>query len=255
MHYTIPNTKVEVHEVLPGTHVSPETAYLIDDYPYGFRLRCKIRYWLDCNPKHGVRLVSQTTNPKRGDVWNKPKASTYSLFAGAMFLDQDGHVQWTGIGAYRDTAGCIEWRDVFGQGVPECCRKILNAFINARISNDENRAKAEVTRVTTGAVTEDRLFICGMPTGVSYTDRRIVIAGDYKRLAHLFYDTLELRIVPDCPDDLLHQIEAHAARIQARRGEQYQVSTSGQTVLLGSALEAGDRVQVNILAISQASGG
>jgi len=51
-------------QILKG-HISPETAFIVDDYPYGFRLRCKIRYWLEYNPKHGFRFVSQTTNPKR----------------------------------------------------------------------------------------------------------------------------------------------------------------------------------------------
>jgi len=39
---------------------------LVEDYPYGFRLRCKIRFWLEYAPKRGFRFVSQTTNPKRG---------------------------------------------------------------------------------------------------------------------------------------------------------------------------------------------
>ena len=68
--------------ILSG-HTSPETAYLVEDYPYGFRLRCKIRRWLDCDPKRGARLMSQTSNPKlSGLVWNKPKASTYARFGG-----------------------------------------------------------------------------------------------------------------------------------------------------------------------------
>jgi hypothetical protein len=93
-------------------HVSPETAYLVNDYPYGFRLRCKIRYWLEHKAGHGTRLVSQTTNPKRqgqqigcdaaGDYWNKPKASTYSAGFAFMFLDEQGHVQWTCLSAYSD---------------------------------------------------------------------------------------------------------------------------------------------------------
>jgi hypothetical protein len=45
-------------------------------------LRCKIRYWLEFHPKRGFRFVSQTTNPKRGNVWNKPKASTFMRFGG-----------------------------------------------------------------------------------------------------------------------------------------------------------------------------
>ena len=84
-------------KLLPG-HVSPETAYVVDDYPYGFRLRCKIRYWLETHKRLGVRMVSQTSNPKvAGLVWNKPKASTYCKFAGAMYLDFENHVQWSGL--------------------------------------------------------------------------------------------------------------------------------------------------------------
>jgi hypothetical protein len=94
-------------------HVSPETAYLVDDYPYGFRLRCKIRYWLERN-KHGVRLVSQTTNPKKpGEVWNKPKASTYGEIEGAMYLDGEGHVQWRYIGVYSSAADVLRFVESF----------------------------------------------------------------------------------------------------------------------------------------------
>lgn len=85
--------------VLTG-HNSPETAYVVDDYPYGFRLRCRIRYWLEYKKGHGFRLVSQTTNPKKpGDPWNKPKASVYCPLA-VMFLDLNGHVTHMDIGLY-----------------------------------------------------------------------------------------------------------------------------------------------------------
>src|SRR5262245_6760588 len=83
-------------------HTSPDTAYLVTDYPYGFRLRCQIRYWIETT-KHGQRFVSQTSNPKRaGLVWNKPKPSTYSDLR-VMYLDENGHVQNDGMSiAYRD---------------------------------------------------------------------------------------------------------------------------------------------------------
>ncbi len=86
-------------EALIG-HKSPETAYVISDYPYGFRLRCKIRYWIETK-KHGQRLMTQTTNPKieGREVWNKPKASTYSPIL-IMYLDEKGHVKTDGIGPY-----------------------------------------------------------------------------------------------------------------------------------------------------------
>lgn len=123
-------------KILSG-HVSPDTAYVVTDYPYGFRLRCQIRYWLDCHPKHGVRLMSQTSNPKLpGLVWNKPKTSTYSRFAGAMFLDENGHVQWSGLNEYTDGAEAAAWRATYGAGVPEASRELMNRWVNAKIAYD-----------------------------------------------------------------------------------------------------------------------
>lgn len=120
-------------------HVSPETAYVVDDYPYGFTMRCKIRYWLEYKPGTGFRLMSQTTNPKRGDVWNKPKASTYSRFGGAMFLDDEGHVQWNGLGEYSDAKEAIAFRDQYGAGVPEAGRAILDKWVAAKVAYEANR--------------------------------------------------------------------------------------------------------------------
>ena len=82
-------------------HTSPETAFLVADYPYGFRLRCKIRYWIETatkgEKKGQQRFMSQTTNPKiPGEHWNKPKGSTYSHIA-VMYLDENGHVQNDGL--------------------------------------------------------------------------------------------------------------------------------------------------------------
>ena len=86
-------------ETLTG-HTGPETAYVVEDYPYGFRLRTSIRYWLETKPRHGQRFISQTLNPKTGR-WNKPKASTYSPIA-VMFVNSDGHVKWNGLSGYAD---------------------------------------------------------------------------------------------------------------------------------------------------------
>ena len=91
-----------------ANHHSPQSAFVIDDYPYGFRLRCKIRYWLEVHPKKGTRMWSQTTNPKvAGEVWNKPKASTYSIFGVLVQYDETdgkpdevGHIHWVGLSGY-----------------------------------------------------------------------------------------------------------------------------------------------------------
>ena len=112
-------------QILSG-HVSPETAYVVDDYPYGFRLRCTIRYWLEYKPGNGYRLCSQTTNPKKTAVlWNKPKASTYRSLGGVMYLNEGGHVTWHGLGYYDDTATCEQFLSQYGDTLPECGRKML----------------------------------------------------------------------------------------------------------------------------------
>lgn len=126
-------------EILKG-HVSPETAYVVDDYPYGFRLRCKIRYWLEFHPKRGFRFVSQTSNPKRpGLVWNKPKASTYCRFGGAMYLNGDGHVRWVGLTEYSNGAEAKAFADKYGAGVPEAGRELLNKWVAAKVAYDAAR--------------------------------------------------------------------------------------------------------------------
>jgi hypothetical protein len=81
----------------------------------------------------------------------------------------------------------------------------------------------------------DRLFIGVFPGGISYADRYREVHGDYKRLAFLSFNTLELSLEKGVPADLAREIITHAKKIQARRGQQYQVSSSGQTVMLGRA--------------------
>lgn len=109
-------------------HESPSTAYVVADYPYGYRLRTSIRYWLEWSGRHGTRLVSQTLHPKTG-TWNKPKASTYAKW-GAMYLDEStGHVEWSGLGPHSSAAAAIAFVGTFKHfhGADE-----LRAFAMAR---------------------------------------------------------------------------------------------------------------------------
>jgi hypothetical protein len=134
-------------QILQG-HTSPETAYVVDDYPYGYTLRCKIRYWLEYKFGHGYRLVSQTTNPKRaGEVWNKPKPSTYGRFGGCMFLDDNGHVQWTALGEYCSGAEAQTWLDTYGEGVPDGGLPMLRKFVAAKVAYDANRDRGDPLNV------------------------------------------------------------------------------------------------------------
>jgi hypothetical protein len=103
-------------QVLHG-HVSPESAWTINDYPYGFRLRCQIRYWLEYKKGHGYRLMSQTSNPKRpGLVWNKPKGSTYSAL-GVMYLDEQDHVHMATLHVYDSEDKIDAFVSAYGEGL------------------------------------------------------------------------------------------------------------------------------------------
>jgi hypothetical protein len=78
------------------------------------------------------------------------------------------------------------------------------------------------------------LFIGVFPGGISYCDRRREEHGDYQKIAFLPYRSLELKIYHP-KSDLLPAIEKHAADIQAKRGQPFEISTCGQTVMLGEA--------------------
>ena len=134
-------------QILKG-HISPETAYIVDDYPYGFRLRCKIRYWLEYHPKRGTRLCSQTTNPKRPEeFWNTPKCSTYCYLAGCMFLDENNHVHWEGLSEYSTAQSSIDWYETYKDGlIPEVLERV-EVWIRAKRKLEELRdqGKIEIT--------------------------------------------------------------------------------------------------------------
>lgn len=128
-------------KILTG-HISPETAYVVDDYPYGFRLRCKIRYWLEYQPRKGVRMFSQTSNPKCPTLtWNKPKASTYSRFGGAMYLDEQDHVQWSGMHEYMSASECQSWLETYHDGIPPDCLSISEAWLKAKTTYEQKKSE------------------------------------------------------------------------------------------------------------------
>ena len=79
----------------------------------------------------------------------------------------------------------------------------------------------------------ERIFSGVYPTGIIWADRFNEEHGDYKRLAYLNFKTLELQIEKSCPKDLISFIQADAKLIQDKKGENYQVSTSGQFIKLG----------------------
>lgn len=151
--------------VLQG-HTSQATAYVVDDYPYGFTLRCKMRCWIETS-KHGQRLVTQTTNPKKPiEVWNKPKASTY-LPIKVMGLDEKGHVTTMGLSYYEDEKKIAEFEAAYGSSLDEYQKKEL------RMMKIRARASSKVTyEIKTGAdavpqTVDERRQVMGQAMGLA----------------------------------------------------------------------------------------
>jgi hypothetical protein len=102
------------------------------------------------------------------------------------------------------------------------------AKVNAQIFADKKARKAWPLDKRLGKFT--------MSTGIWYADRGVEVNGNYKQLAYLLFSTLELCFYPACPEEFRPLIKAHAAELQARRGEEYIVPGTGQTITLGGKL-------------------
>lgn len=83
---------------------------------------------------------------------------------------------------------------------------------------------------------EARLFAGVFPCGIVYADRGREVSGDYARLGFLDYGTLTLILEKNCPVEFAEAIRADAAEIQAKKGQDFRISTVGQVVRLGHEL-------------------
>lgn len=110
-------------------HTSQETAYIVDGYPWGFRLRTQIRYWIETsNAKNGgQRFVSQTVNPKTGR-WCAPKKSTYSPIM-IMLLDEKNHVGCTSLNFNASEERVNEFKDKHLEKLDDFQRNALKEII------------------------------------------------------------------------------------------------------------------------------
>tara|TARA_R100000808_G_scaffold23988_1_gene54156 strand:+ start:54 stop:635 length:582 start_codon:yes stop_codon:yes gene_type:complete len=77
--------------------VNFDTAIEVNNYPWGFRLKTKVKYWIESNNK-GDRFIKQTLNPKN-NKWCNPKKSTYNAVE-VLYFDENNHVKSYGIGKY-----------------------------------------------------------------------------------------------------------------------------------------------------------
>lgn len=131
--------------VLSG-HTSPETAHVTEDYPYGFRLRCQRRVWIETKKGFGQRVVFQTSNPKKaGLVWNKPKAGTYSNIHVLYLDDATGYIENAGLTFYGDVDKITEFETTYAAALTsERDQKELRMLkaVAARMAQREAARKA-----------------------------------------------------------------------------------------------------------------
>lgn len=81
------------------------------------------------------------------------------------------------------------------------------------------------------------IFSCIMATGFWWSDKSREEHGDYAKLAFLPFSNLELEFFSACTPSQKEIILKSAKKYQDLRGEKYQISTAGQMVTLGYALE------------------
>lgn len=122
-------------------------------------------------------------------------------------------------------------KDAFWASIAENYPEITKGDLDPISENNFDKSVKEV--VSEWLHFNQRLFYGVFPTGLVWCDRYHEKNGDYKRLAYLNFKTLVLDIEKDCPEELLTRITLDAKELQDRKGEEYQVSSSGQTITLG----------------------
>lgn len=106
-------------------HNSPETALEVTGYPWGFRLKTSIFYWIETVAKKGDRFCHYTIDPRNGRKCT-PKKSTFINIA-AMFRDEKGHIHWEGVSLYTKPEVLAAWiESIGGEGKlnPEQCKQL-----------------------------------------------------------------------------------------------------------------------------------
>jgi hypothetical protein len=58
-------------------HVTPETAFVISQFPYAHGVYTRARYWVETKPAYGQRIMYQYENPAALGTWFKAKTEGY----------------------------------------------------------------------------------------------------------------------------------------------------------------------------------
>lgn len=135
---------------------SPETAIVVNNYPWGFKLKTSQRYWIETT-KHGDRFITQTLNPKT-NVWCNPKKSTYAAVKVLTVEDIDNKkiVSTNSINlGYSDTKRVAEFESEIDKS--KLNESQLKMICQCKAINKTNElVKVEIVE-STGWTTEQRI--------------------------------------------------------------------------------------------------
>lgn len=121
-------------------HGSAEAALVVEDYPYGFRERTKIRYWIETDLKHqrGQRFCSQTINPRTGR-WNNPRQSTYSPLILLFREAQTGHIKHAVLNKWRTLEEISDFEQSYGAALTSGYESECLAFLKELALKERTR--------------------------------------------------------------------------------------------------------------------
>jgi hypothetical protein len=150
----------------------------IKNYPYGFRLRTDIHYYIETNKKGG-RFVSRTINPKSLG-WNKPKKSTYNDIA-LLIITEKGFINYVKLDFNDDKEQILQFKDKYLNFLSPLQKKKLSEIMaynkvmeNVTITINEQHYK----NIYTGEIktqilfTELKDYVKCTPEGVLIDDEK-----------------------------------------------------------------------------------
>jgi len=66
-----------------------------------------------------------------------------------MYLDERGHVHWTGLNEYDSVKECVDWRDKFGSAMEPEAQQFLKAWITRKLAFEQAKSEGQITYTTT----------------------------------------------------------------------------------------------------------
>lgn len=111
---------------------------------------------------------------------------------------------------------------------------LLEARIATRRAQDAAERKAAKAALKSGPLAA-RLFQGVYSCGMVYADRAVERDGDYRRLAFLPYDTLQIEYENDCPELWRPFLEQKVAEMLARAGQPFALAQN-MSITLGTKI-------------------